>query len=761
VKAVNVSAVKAIPKERVYLSRAGATEEQLIALRRDLVEGGAEKINTFVGLGIVGCEVPVPSNLAETTGKHGFASYYEASFSSGPQRAAIGMEDVMWVRGAYAAAERIAAGGPGALPADFSDRVLTASPDVIEKSRRLSEQRYGQDPVDMADGGGGRALQQNSEFMIGHTVVIMVYPESTGPDENWTNAELRDANLGGVEGCLAFQATFSYLPMSFTFYPRERVATQFEPIQHSMDTDADTWILESMQSLGYAEPRADLAVHAMNEEARKRWGSDWVYTVFVADSRNEPGHVWQGGSGGAGYTAYANLGGPYMVMPFPAGANDPNDIGEIGLYSRIFQHEMGHVFWTLDEYRSSPSLCTARSGYLNYANGNKVGTFLGPNGEEVGCNPLVDCIMRNPRIEERPWCKFSKGFMGVIDANNNGIPDVFDARPTVEFEGGLNDTIDDDSYDGTYIVRAKAISLAVPNRNPFMSNFAIDYAAPLKSTTLSVNGVGATRLSPLDGRWDEPEEDLSVTLTGLSAGKTRVQLKVVNSFGATSTLLEKQVYYVGVVYSQFNFEVHPDSIVATWKTVGATFGAKFDLLRINTQTGDTITVQSDVTTPDVGKMFRNYRSVDSSTERGAQYKYFVKGYFSFRGKPYTPTSDEFVKRAPLPITAGAVSFASPNPFTSMTTVTVDVPHSFAASGDDAPNVSFGPAVEIETDVEVAVFDVAGRPVKRLFAGKMYGRVETFVWDGTNSRNELVPSGVYFLRTSAGPVHDVKKVVVVR
>ena len=44
---------------------------------------------------------------------------------------------------------------------------------------------------------------------------------------------------------------------------------------------------------------------------------------------------------------------------------------------------------------------------------------------------------------------------------------------------------------------------------------------------------------------------------------------------------------------------------------------------------------------------------------------------------------------------------------------------------------------------------------------MFSRVETLSWDGTNNRNSPVPSGIYFIRASAGPSTEVKKVVVVR
>ena len=37
---------------------------------------------------------------------------------------------------------------------------------------------------------------------------------------------------------------------------------------------------------------------------------------------------------------------------------DPNNIGETLVYSKIVQHEVGHLFWTLDEYPGAPGTCS-------------------------------------------------------------------------------------------------------------------------------------------------------------------------------------------------------------------------------------------------------------------------------------------------------------------------------------------------------------------------------------------------------------------
>ena len=106
-----------------------------------------------------------------------------------------------------------------------------------------------------------------------------------------------------------------------------------------------------------------------------------------------------------------------------------------------------------------------------------------------------------------------------------------------------------------------------------------------------------------------------------------------------------------------------------------------------------------------------------------------------------------------------VSHAAPNPFREATTISVDVPKSFAER--DTYSRIYGVPRELPTAVSISVYDVKGRRVKALYSGELFAQVETFVWDGTNSRNERVPSGIYFIKTVAGPVAEIRKVVVVR
>lgn len=750
---VHAYEVRDVPKRRVYIPCQSASEDEIIALRRRLIHAGAEKVNLFFPSVIV-CEMAVDRTPEDMIGDPRFSCIDESQIDAGSSPSVP--DAVRAIRSCYERAAMLASNPALAAPDGFEDRVLIVPPERVAAS--TSYVVDGSGPSLVAE----RNMVQNSEFMIGDILIRLVYPESRGVSENsedWTDKELRDVNQGAVSGALAFQERFDYLPMDFVFTTHQRIETRYEPIQHNMNDDAGTWIFDVMETLGYGIYRdAGLMTHTFNNDGRRRFGTDWVYTAFIADSRNEPGNIFSGRSGGAGYTAYANLGGPYLVIPFPAGANNPNGITEILLFSQIFQHEMVHIFWGLDEYPAAPSDCGSHTGYLDFDNRNKLTQF---QDEPVrGCPDYVNCLMWNARAAEsdgRPICFFTAGQIGVVDVNENGIPDVFDRAPTLEFEGAPAETVATPDI----TVKMKAISLAVPNINPFHKD-PIDYAAPLKDATLTVDGVGSTPLKPIDGRWDEGEEDLTFALQGLAAGLTRIQVRVRNVFGATSAQIVKEIYFIGVKFAHFSVIVNRDRIDVDWQTVGETFGARFDLYRIESgpSEGDPVLVWADAKPENPGALFQHFSYDDTDITAGHEYAYYIIG--DGETPDFETHSNVLKVKAMLPMASGeAVSHVAPNPFRETTTISIDVPKTF--DSDDVDDYAASSAIprEVPTDVTIDVYDVTGRRVKEIYAGKMFSRVETFVWDGTNSQNERIPSGIYFVRARAGSVQEVRKVVVVR
>jgi hypothetical protein len=84
----------------------------------------------------------------------------------------------------------------------------------------------------------------------------------------------------------------------------------------------------------------------------------------------------------------------------------------------------------------------------------------------------------------------------------------------------------------------------------------------------------------------------------------------------------------------------------------------------------------------------------------------------------------------------------PNPFNPVTTIRYDVP-------------------EDGVDVILQVYDVGGRPVKTLTAGRQSAGVKTVAWDGRDDAGRPVATGVYFCRFTAPGYTKTNKMVLMK
>lgn len=87
-------------------------------------------------------------------------------------------------------------------------------------------------------------------------------------------------------------------------------------------------------------------------------------------------------------------------------------------------------------------------------------------------------------------------------------------------------------------------------------------------------------------------------------------------------------------------------------------------------------------------------------------------------------------------------------------------------GDPSPNpftakATFSYAVRIASDVELTVFNVAGRIVRRLERGPRAARTYVAEWDGRNDAGEVVPSGMYLVRLVTAQSVQTRKTLFVR
>ena len=90
----------------------------------------------------------------------------------------------------------------------------------------------------------------------------------------------------------------------------------------------------------------------------------------------------------------------------------------------------------------------------------------------------------------------------------------------------------------------------------------------------------------------------------------------------------------------------------------------------------------------------------------------------------------------------------------------------AALGQNHPN-PFNPATTISyvvprpMNVEVAVYSLEGKLVRRLVDGPAVAGAREVHWDGTNERGQRVASGVYFCRYTAGKFTQTRKMLLLK
>jgi hypothetical protein len=77
-----------------------------------------------------------------------------------------------------------------------------------------------------------------------------------------------------------------------------------------------------------------------------------------------------------------------------------------------------------------------------------------------------------------------------------------------------------------------------------------------------------------------------------------------------------------------------------------------------------------------------------------------------------------------------------------------------------PSTSFQVDFPTATDYSLVIYNIAGQAV-RSFAGSAQAGTTTLHWDGRSESGAAVASGVYFYQISAGPYHDVRKMVLMK
>ncbi len=645
----------------------------------------------------------------------------------------------------------------------FDDEVLTV-PDEIVEMTKVARPMVGV-PAEVAS----RGIQQNSEFMIGTVLVNAVFPESAGNGEDWTDEEISNAMRDVYLGLSLYQQKAHWVELDFIVNYKEyrRIPVGVEPITTNFYDGSDlVWISDAMQFLGYdtGDYHPMLAVHAFNNVARKTFSTDWVFTVFIADQSAhydpEPLIPDPGCWGGAGYTAYAYLGGPYMVVPYP-GCRLGYGVG----FSQLFDHEMSHIFWALDEYPRADIPCSYTSGYLDVENGNSYAILL---GQQEPCGDGLECIMASTGFPNCPVCLYTMGQIGLADVNENSIPDVYEVPPSVKFldiSGISEDTV----YSNNSVMAAKAWNEAVQNQNWRQTESErIHYAPRLVRGVYWINNGLDTEMMPTDRKWDTAEEDLGFLFSGLTPGLNTVHVRVENCVGL-ATEVTRDIYYIGIQFVRIFAKVEIDYIGINWITAKEVFGACFEVEREDlTERSGRRTIAVVDTFKSSGGSQNQYEFRDETIQAGHEYRYQIIAKFTLDVPGHTDEqifkSQIVEKTAMIPVESNLASHLLPNPTSGRTSFTVDIPRSYhdPTGGSSSRSVLSAPARnEVMTPVDIAVYNILGQRVATIYTRSRYGGLETFTWDGCLTGGDQAPPGVYFIKIRAGDKQEVKKAVIIR
>jgi len=192
---------------------------------------------------------------------------------------------------------------------------------------------------------------------------------------------------------------------------------------------------------------------------------------------------------------------------------------------------------------------------------------------------------------------------------------------------------------------------------------------------------------------------------------------------------------VAVSLAAFDLSVENGYAVLQWQTSIEIGTDGFHLYRGDTDTGPWVRVTKEMVAASGAAEGGAYVFRDRLGEAGRKYYYQLQEVVAGRD---AATFGPFMLDYRL---AFGLEQNTPNPFNPTTTIR----YSLAK----------------RTRVSLAIYDVAGRRVRRLVDGEQAASIYVAEWDGTNDRGQRVASGVYFYRLVAGSFRDTKKMVLLK
>jgi len=342
---------------------------------------------------------------------------------------------------------------------DLASDVLDISPKVPAEIAAVPPPA--QSPQATSGIPAGAAWYDTSEYMLGNVWVTVVLLESNGSidpsTENWTTREIGQVKSEIIEGLEWWEETLARqhpaatdtleFHVDFT-YANSPVSTGYEPIL-GRSSDAGQWIDSFLNRVGYnTQENVYVDLSLWNHAQRVAHGTDWSYTIFVADSSADADGEFQDGH--SAYVPY--LGSPYMVMTYDNGGWG---IGQMGM---VTAHETGHIFYAMDEYAASGQTYTDRSGYYNTQNSNAALGHPNPAARDNSLMAESESLVQ--AYKDHTSSPSSLEMVGWKDSDRDGLFDVLDVPLTLTGTGSY------DSRTGCFNFSGNSSVGTLPNQNP-------------------------------------------------------------------------------------------------------------------------------------------------------------------------------------------------------------------------------------------------------------------------------------------------------
>ncbi len=350
---------------------------------------------------------------------------------------------------------------------------------------------------------------QTSEFMTGSVAVGIVLVESNGSvdasTENWTSDEKQQVFNKIVAALNWWSNLEPRANLSFVYddHYSNPLPTGVEPITRPY-YDQQYWIADAMGALGYSASSYFTRVRDYNNALRAAHQTDWAFTIFVVDSANDPDNYFSDY-----YFAYAYLGGPFMVM-----TSGNNGYGPANM-DAVAAHEMGHIFYALDQYSGAYQPCTSRSGYLNVQN---------QNSQYGSCASNVSSIMRGQIVPylTKSIDSYAAGQIGWRDTDGDNILDPLDTELPVSTSAI--------SQDGNTVTVSGSAEIT-PYPSPNHTNVTIN---TLTNVQYRIDGGNWQPSTATDGAFDSPVEPYNFTIASLLTGLHTLEVAALDSAGNVS-----------------------------------------------------------------------------------------------------------------------------------------------------------------------------------------------------------------------------------